>query len=214
MNTCTRCGTTVTIVDGAPEDEAGYRTCTDYVAHDGHGTCAPMHTIDQDEQNDEDNEFMVHHDDATPCCSMCAYWERQEMGEEMDAVYSAEQNGAAAIVYRTFDGLGTMVGIYRTLDEAQRVAAYLNDGHAPVTTTPASLWVAEYESRHFSFQAVGFSEQEARQALLRGLQRHGAQTGLDADWFAWGYSSVDEFLSEVNVDEVPVGGCLRDHSAI
>jgi hypothetical protein len=77
------------------------------------------------------------------------------------------------------------------------------------------VYVAEYESRSFSFLAVGASEAQARAAMLEGARQHTRQAvavrsggELDAavrDWFS---------PDGVNVYAVPLGGCVRDGSLI
>jgi hypothetical protein len=46
-----------------------------------------------------------------------------------------------------------------------------------------NIYRANYESRNFSFEAYGKTEQDARAALMIGLLRHTHQYNLEADWY-------------------------------
>ncbi len=45
------------------------------------------------------------------------------------------------------------------------------------------IYRANYESRNFSFEAYGKTEQDAKTALMVGLLRHMHQYNLEADWY-------------------------------
>jgi hypothetical protein len=82
-----------------------------------------------------------------------------------------------------------------------------------MTTT---IWIAEFDTRHFTFTAVGEDRAKALKALQKGLYAHAKTHGLPSNWW-WGdgyYASAQEALEDCNVDEVPLGGCLNDHVVI
>lgn len=71
------------------------------------------------------------------------------------------------------------------------------------------VWVAEYESRNFSFLAVGHTKAEAYDAMIRTLTLHGEQYGCEPEWFR---SRLDGDVG-MNVFRVLVGGLgVRDYS--
>lgn len=74
---------------------------------------------------------------------------------------------------------------------------------APNGTT---MFIARFDSRSFEFVALGATHAEAVTAMVAGLDAHTQQHGLEADW--WGVED------DLNVDECPVGGCLRDHALL
>ena len=63
------------------------------------------------------------------------------------------------------------------------------------------MWIAYYESRHFTFYAYGSSADEAEKSLFKGLKSHEKQYDCDPDWY-----SPDEIYSF----EVSEGCCYRD----
>lgn len=65
----------------------------------------------------------------------------------------------------------------------------------------ADVFVASMETSHFDFMAVGESGAEALLALQAGLDRHGMEYGLPADWYV---------LTDANVWRVPMNRCARD----
>lgn len=67
------------------------------------------------------------------------------------------------------------------------------------------MWRAVYESRNFSFEAFGTTEDEAREVLLDGLNIHADQYGCDSDWF----HSEDIF-----VEKIESGRAFRDHQPL
>lgn len=74
---------------------------------------------------------------------------------------------------------------------------------APNGTT---MFIARFDSRSFEFVALGATHAEAVTAMVAGLDAHTQQHGLEAGW--WGVAD------DLNVDECPVGGCLRDHALL
>lgn len=70
-----------------------------------------------------------------------------------------------------------------------------------------TVWVAEFDSRHFSFLAVGKTKAEARAAMIRTLEVYGQQYG-DPGWFR-------EYVDDMNIHEVIVGGLgLADYHQV
>ena len=71
------------------------------------------------------------------------------------------------------------------------------------------MWIATYETRHFSSEAYGATEDEARSALTAGLKAHAAEYGATADW-------LEEALSaeEWECRLVEAGRCYRDREAM
>lgn len=47
----------------------------------------------------------------------------------------------------------------------------------------------------------------AKDDLVRGLQQHGREYNLPADWYA-------NLLDDINIDSLPAGACMRDHSIL
>lgn len=70
------------------------------------------------------------------------------------------------------------------------------------------MYLATFDAgRHFTFTALGHTEQEAREALAAGWAVHCRQyPGADPDYF-----DPDE---DVNVTRMPVGVALRDGDPI
>jgi hypothetical protein len=67
------------------------------------------------------------------------------------------------------------------------------------------MFIAEFETRHFSFLALGETEQLARKALRVGWKKHCRQKGADPDCFNG---------DDVSIAECQVGQCLRDHELL
>lgn len=67
-----------------------------------------------------------------------------------------------------------------------------------------TVYLARAESRNFSFQAVGSTEQSANLSLLRGLKLHGEQYNLEAGWW--------EQNAEIYVQPLILGEVYRDNS--
>lgn len=44
-------------------------------------------------------------------------------------------------------------------------------------------FIARLDTRHFSFEAHGLTEEQANEAMGRTLTAHGTQCGLSADWW-------------------------------
>ena len=69
----------------------------------------------------------------------------------------------------------------------------------------SKIYVAEYETRSFSFRAVGRTRDEALEGIRRAWKNHCAQ--YDADW---DYYNDDD----VNVDLMVPGAGYRDHALV
>lgn len=74
-----------------------------------------------------------------------------------------------------------------------------------------AMWIATWESRNFSFMAMGATKAKARDALLDGLEAHGRQYGLELEWYARQY---DDWQEEINYARLRPGDCLRDGELI
>lgn len=69
-----------------------------------------------------------------------------------------------------------------------------------------TIYLATAESRNFSFQAVGSSEQSAMLALNDGLRIHADQYDLDPEWF--------EEWADIQVVPLMLGMVYRDGSQL
>jgi hypothetical protein len=69
-----------------------------------------------------------------------------------------------------------------------------------------TIYLATAESRNFSFQAVGNSEQSAMLALTHGLRIHADQYDLDPEWF--------EEWADIQVVPLMLGMVYRDGSQL
>lgn len=67
------------------------------------------------------------------------------------------------------------------------------------------IYRANYESRNFSFEAYGKTEQDARAALMIGLLRHMDQYNLEADWY---------YKDDISIVEYQLNTPYRDYSII
>lgn len=63
------------------------------------------------------------------------------------------------------------------------------------------------ESRHFSFEAFGVTEAQAREAFRAGLSRHCAQNGAGEDW-------ADDMAHGADVTVIPLASFWRDGEAL
>jgi hypothetical protein len=64
-----------------------------------------------------------------------------------------------------------------------------------------SIWYASYESRHFTFEAAGLTEEEARTNLEKGLLAHKQECSLTDDWYE---------PDDIQVFEMEVGQAYRE----
>jgi hypothetical protein len=67
------------------------------------------------------------------------------------------------------------------------------------------IFIAKLSTRNFDFTSIGSTELEARSALMLGLVKHNLQIKVSEAWWS------DD---DINVDVVPVGGCIRDHQLL
>lgn len=68
-----------------------------------------------------------------------------------------------------------------------------------------TIYLAWYDSRHFSFDAVGVDEKSAVQALIDGLNKHTIQYNCEPDW--WDMEGIE-------VREMALGVCYRDKDTL
>jgi hypothetical protein len=71
-----------------------------------------------------------------------------------------------------------------------------------------TVWIAELDTSHYSFVAVGTTPGAAEASLWMGVRKHCKQTGLP--WL----HMRDSYDDAVNTYEVPFGGCARDGSVL
>lgn len=62
----------------------------------------------------------------------------------------------------------------------------------------AQVYIAEYDSRHYSFTAVGSTQARARQAMRRTLMLWAEQADLEPGWF----DLEDLCVFEIDVDDI------------
>ena len=70
------------------------------------------------------------------------------------------------------------------------------------------VFLAELITTHFDFQAIGATEEEARQALERGWQGH------RREYSHAHVSPFSDFAEEVRVTEMKIGEAYRDQERI
>jgi hypothetical protein len=70
-----------------------------------------------------------------------------------------------------------------------------------------TIYRAEIDTRHFHFEAYGNDAEEARENLLRGLNKHATQTNLPPTW-------GESIIGEARVLPFVLGACYRDREAI
>lgn len=68
-----------------------------------------------------------------------------------------------------------------------------------------TFYFAEYESRSWTFRAIGKTRSDAHQSLLKGLRAHTEQFELCDDWF---------YPDDINVQPMGIGTAYRDHCEI
>jgi hypothetical protein len=69
------------------------------------------------------------------------------------------------------------------------------------------MYKAMFDSRNFSFEAYGETEQVAINSLKLGLVRHAKQYDIEPDW--WEIYGGDIFTTEIHC-----GSCYRDNELI
>jgi hypothetical protein len=67
------------------------------------------------------------------------------------------------------------------------------------------VFLAEYESRNFSFQLVATNERKARALMLKALRKHGRDYDCVRLWF---------YPDDIAVHEMPINVAFRDHSKV
>jgi hypothetical protein len=68
-----------------------------------------------------------------------------------------------------------------------------------------AMYIARFDSRSFNFIALGETSDQAQEAMVKGLKEHTEKMQLDPEWWT---------VDDINIDECPVGGCLRDHALL
>jgi GAF domain-containing protein len=76
----------------------------------------------------------------------------------------------------------------------------LRTGGQPIGT----IFLAEYETRHFSFEGTGLTEADAVEALTEVMRKHADQVGVDEWW-------EDD---ELRTRQLRIGGGYRDGEAL
>jgi hypothetical protein len=69
------------------------------------------------------------------------------------------------------------------------------------------FWQARLETRHFSFEAYGTTDEEARNALIAALRKHGGQRQIALDWW-------EDFADSINYREIELGRAYRDRELL
>jgi hypothetical protein len=67
------------------------------------------------------------------------------------------------------------------------------------------VFLAEYESRNFSFQLVATNERKARALMLKALRKHGRDYDCFRLWF---------YPDDIAIQEMQIGVAFRDHSKV
>lgn len=71
------------------------------------------------------------------------------------------------------------------------------------------MWIATFETRHFSFSGHGKTRADAANVLIQVLDLHGQQHNLGDDW--WFACKPDEDFEHT---EIHPGDGYRDHNLI
>lgn len=69
------------------------------------------------------------------------------------------------------------------------------------------MHIATIETRNFTFEGAGATQEEAMDALRRGLDEHTAQHKLEPTWFG-------SYLPHVEMRQIEPGACYRDREVI
>jgi hypothetical protein len=69
------------------------------------------------------------------------------------------------------------------------------------------VWLATLSTRHFDFEAVGNTRDEASDALSAGLAHHANQHDLDENW-------TFDMLCDAGIRVLNLGACYRDLTQI
>lgn len=72
----------------------------------------------------------------------------------------------------------------------------------------SDIFRAELDTRHFSFEAYGTTEENARQLMVITLVRHAVQTGISAA------DLIEAMRGSINVYRVAVGQGYRDREPL
>jgi hypothetical protein len=74
-----------------------------------------------------------------------------------------------------------------------------------------TLFIAHTDTRHFSFEGVGATEDAAMAALILALKRHAKQYATDKQWLA---EAIRIAKDEHRVRQITSGGAYRDHEKL
>jgi hypothetical protein len=69
------------------------------------------------------------------------------------------------------------------------------------------FWQARLETRNFSFEAYGTTDEKARDALITAFKKHAAQWKISPDW--WEDSATD-----IGYREIELGRAYRDREPL
>ena len=69
----------------------------------------------------------------------------------------------------------------------------------------ASVYLASYDSRSFSFKAISKTRKGAIQALTKGLDNHTTEYHCDPDWY---------YPDSIQVEEIALDTAYRDFDEI
>jgi len=69
------------------------------------------------------------------------------------------------------------------------------------------MYKATLETRNFTFEAYGKSQNQALKSLTNGLNDHAQQYELRSDWWHW-------LRTDIYIKEVVMGSCYRDNERI
>jgi hypothetical protein len=69
------------------------------------------------------------------------------------------------------------------------------------------MYKATFQSTHFTFEAYGETEKVALASIKVGLSRHGAEYGIEPDWW-------HECEGDIYTFEITLGSCYRDNEQI
>lgn len=63
-----------------------------------------------------------------------------------------------------------------------------------------TVYLASFETRYFTFQAVGDSREAAINALRAGMRKHGQQLTIPVDWAAGYEDEINVVPLRLNID--------------
>lgn len=72
-----------------------------------------------------------------------------------------------------------------------------------MTTKLKFLWMAQFETPNFTFEAFGTTRDNAWKALKEGWDKHAREFDAEPDY-------LEKYAEDVNYKVVSSGGCFRD----